>query len=337
MIYLAVMRKYLWLTASVTIVLLSGCKAFKPSADLKAYQHLFAPPEANDAKGVRATFFGTSTILLDDGESQVLIDGFFSRPGGAKVVMGKVSANEKTIRTYLENHQINRLQGIFVCHSHYDHAMDAPVVAKLTGAKMYGSASTRNIGIGAGLSDNLMVVFDTLQKISAGNFVVTVIPSRHTPPFKILGRSNATDPCHPDIKEPLKQPVKADKFIEGGTYDFYIQHKNGSVLVKASTNYIENALDAYPTDVFFLGTAMLGLQTDSFKQAYYRHTVEATNAKVIIPVHWDNFTKPLSKPLEALPNIGDRVNQGFDFLIEKTKDDKRKLMLLQGGSSVRLF
>lgn len=332
------MKKTVWAICIVTVIFASGCKAFKPSADLNAYQHLFIQDvRRNSDGGVKATFFGTSTILLDDGETQLLIDGFFSRPSGLKVVLGKVSPNEKLIRSRIEQYQINRLKGVFVCHSHYDHAMDAPMVASITGAKIYGSPSTRNIGLGVGLHDSLMVVFDTLQEFRFGDFTVTVLPSKHTPPFTIMGRSNATDPCHPDIKEPLKQPAKADKFIEGGTYDFYIKHKYGNVLVKASTNYIEHALDLYPTDVFFLGTAMLGLQTDSFKQAYYRHTIEATHAKVIIPVHWDNFTKPLSKPLEALPNIGDRVNLGFDFLIEKTTADKRKLMLMQGGSSVRLF
>ena len=286
---------------------------------------------------VLVTYFGTSTLLFDDGETQFLVDGFFSRPSAGKVVFGKVSSDKEIIQSVINDYHINRLKGIFVCHSHYDHAMDAPEVSKLTGAKVYGSSSTLNICKGEKLEDTSMQLFEVGKEISLGKFSITAIHSKHTPPFKLFGKTNATDPNHPDITSPLQQPAKVEDYIEGGTYDFYIKHGERKMLVKASTNYIEGTLNNYPADVFFLGCAMLGLQCDTFQNNYYKNTVQATGAKAIIPLHWDNFTKPLSKALVALPYLTDNVDSGFRFLLKKAQEDKIDFRLMQGGTSTVLF
>jgi len=319
---------------------LNGCRSFKPSADLNNFKTYFVADNKKtvlQAEQVRVTFFGTSTLLFDDGETQLLVDGFFSRPSSFKVVFGKVSSDKEIIESVISDYHVNRLKGIFVCHSHYDHAMDAPEVSKLTGAKVYGSSSTLNICTGENLADTSMQLFEVGKEINLGKFSITALHSKHTPPFHLFGKTNATDPNHPNIISPLKQPAKVEDYIEGGTYDFYIQHGEHKMLVKASTNYIEGALKDYPADVFFLGCAMLGVQSDTFQNNYYKNTVQATGAKTIIPLHWDNFTKPLSTPLEALPNLTDNVDSGFRFLLRKTQADKIDLKLMQGGASKLLF
>lgn len=327
-------------TLLMAVVLLTGCRALKPSADLNNYKPYFVQATGDSIlrQGqVRATFFGTSTLLFDDGETQLFIDGFLSRPGLGKVAFGKVRSDMLVLQQVIQQHTINRLKGIFVCHSHYDHAMDAPAIAKLTGAGVYGSSSTINICKGEQLSETQAHTFEPGQTYTFGKFTVTVIASKHTPPFKLLGKTNATDPNHPNIDEPLKQPAKADKYIEGGTYDFYIKHGNKGIMVKASTNYIEGALNSYPADVFFLGAAMLGLQTDTFKNYYYNQTVVATGARTIIPIHWDNFMKPLTRPLQALPNLSDKVDSSFNFLITRTQSQGKQFVILQVHQSVLLF
>jgi ribonuclease BN (tRNA processing enzyme) len=237
---------------SVVVLLLNCKRPFAPSANLKNYNFLFQQNENEFAEKVSATFFGTSTLLFDDGETQIMIDGFLSRPSTFKVAFGKVKTDESFIDEVLTFHDVNRLKGIFVCHSHYDHVMDAPYISQKTGATLYGSSSTINVGKGATLQESLMVEFKDGDKIQLGKFTIEVILSKHTPPFKILGKSNATDPCHPNIIEPLSQPAKSSHFIEGGTFDFYITYDNEKhFMVKASTNYLNGKLINYPTDVFF--------------------------------------------------------------------------------------
>jgi L-ascorbate metabolism protein UlaG (beta-lactamase superfamily) len=316
---------------------LSGCKAFQPSANLNHFSNYFAAPmqdSTNPVGQIKVTFFGTSTLLFDDGKSQIMVDGFFSRPSVSKVAFGKIRSNEKLIKTIIQQYHLERLKAIFVCHSHYDHAMDAPLLCKLTGAKLYGSSSTLNLGKGEKLADDAMRFFEPGKKISIGAYSVTIVNSKHTPPFKLFGKSNATDPHHPNIDAPLRQPAHAEKYIEGGTFDVYIEHNNKRFLVKASTNYLAGALQFYPCDVLFLGTAMLGIQPADFQQQYYDETVKATGAKMVIPIHWDNFMRPLSKPLVALPNISDNVEAGLQFLLNKTKAEHVDFRLLQKESSI---
>lgn len=329
------MRHWHCLPGLWIVVYLSACKALQPSADMGHFQQYFADcNEAAPGNQLKVTFFGTSTLLFDDGTSQILIDGFFTRPKGSKVVFGKVKSDTALIRQVISAHHITRLKGIFVCHSHYDHVMDAPFVAQATGATVYGSSSTAQVSRGALLPPAQMHIVQANETITLGKFSIKILDSKHTPPFKILGRSNATDPQHPNIDAPLYQPAKADAFIEGGTYDFYITHANKHYMVKASTNYIEGALNPYPTDVFFLGAAMLGKMSDSFCDTYFKETVTATGASTVIPIHWDNFTRPLSEPLSALPNIGDNVEKGLSYLTTTCKKNGIKVHLMQQGCSV---
>jgi len=326
-----------WLLLLLIAYTLMGCKAFKPSANLDNFQSYFSSSQPDgllDTNAVKVTFFGTSTLLFDDGQDQILIDGFFSRPPVGKVAFGKVKSNEPLIRQLINKHNIKTLKGVFVCHSHYDHSMDAPLLSKITGAKLYGSSSTLNVGKGEKLADSLMIEFVPSSKLKIGNFQITVLNSKHTPPFRLFGKSNATDPNHPNIDHPLSQPAKVDHYIEGGTYDFYIECRGKRFLVKASTNFVDNALNNYPCDVLFLGSAMLGIQAKDFQQKYYTETVRATGTKTIIPIHWDNFMKPLTAPLIALPNISDNVDAGFRFLLEKTSADGVEFRLLKSEQTV---
>src|SRR5688572_6941658 len=92
-----------------------------------------------DGTSLTATLFGVSTILLDDGKTRLLIDGFFSRPSLLSLGLGRLRPNRRRIARALSFGGAANVAGVFVSHSHYDHAMDAPTVASITGATVYGS------------------------------------------------------------------------------------------------------------------------------------------------------------------------------------------------------
>ncbi len=55
--------------------------------DLSAFESLYAP----SARGnVTVRFFGTSSMLFSDGETNIMIDGWFSRPSTVAMALGKV-------------------------------------------------------------------------------------------------------------------------------------------------------------------------------------------------------------------------------------------------------
>ena len=286
---------------------------------------------------LKIVYLGTCSLLFDDGKTQLLIDGFFSRPSFLQVMFSGISADEKAVGAVIEKAGIDRLKALFVSHSHFDHSLDAPSIIRRTDAVLYGSSSTLNIGRGGGLPENRMKKFGSGEIYNIGDFKVTVIKSRHTPYITILGVTNAPDPLHDEIDAPLIQPARQSAFIEGGTYDFLIEHKNRSILIKGSTNFIEGELNKFSADIIFLGIGLLSKQNPEFREQYYRETVEAVRAKTVIPVHWDNFMKPLTEPLEPNITIGGDFKSAVRFIMEKTKAGGIEFLMLQSFQEIILY
>jgi L-ascorbate metabolism protein UlaG (beta-lactamase superfamily) len=212
--------------------------------------------------------------------------------------------------------------------------MDAPYMAAFTGARLYGSSSTLNIARGAGLPENAMEQYQPGKPLHFGKFTVTILNSKHTPALKILG---AKDDVGENITSPLHQPAKLKEYKEGGAYDILIQHGKHSILIKASTNFIPEALDSVHADVLFLGVATLSKQDTVFQNNYYAQTVSKVHPQILIPIHWDNFFTPLSNNLKPYPKLADNVKKDFNFLIRKTGEDKIRFRIMEGFERVVLF
>src|SRR6185436_8780616 len=103
-------------------------------------------------------------------------------------------------------------------HSHYDHALDAAYIAKRTGAILYGSASTLNIGRGGGLKEEKLSLFQPHQLLQFGDFTVQVIPSKHSPGNELKDDGVVID-------KPLTQPAKVKANSEGGPMIFILRTK----------------------------------------------------------------------------------------------------------------
>ncbi|MFK4294559.1 MBL fold metallo-hydrolase [Bacillus sp. RC250] len=300
-----------------------------PSADIQQYKEYYVSKTTQKVVNqgeVKVTFLGTSSLLFDDGNTQLMIDGFISRPSLPKILFSKIKTDEDTVdkvfnRIGVDN---NKLKGLFVAHTHYDHAFDLAYIAKRTGAHVYGSESTMNVGFGGGINEKQMSVYEVNKAMQFGDFTVTVLPSKHSPTFDEGEK----------VTKPLKQPAKALDYHEDSSYDFLIAHKNKAFLVKPSVNYIEGALDDIRADVLFLGTGVLGKQKRTFQNMYYEQTIRKVQPKLVIPIHWDDFNKPLTDTLEAMPKYADNAKNGLDFIIQRTKADKIDFQILQGFQSI---
>jgi L-ascorbate metabolism protein UlaG (beta-lactamase superfamily) len=106
--------------------------------------------EAQAAPRVRLTWIAVTTWLLEIGDTRLLLDAYFSRPapplflpnsGGAYTFEPKPS-DRATVEQMLKALNIGSLDYILSGHSHYDHSLDIPLVAQITGAKVIGPQST---------------------------------------------------------------------------------------------------------------------------------------------------------------------------------------------------
>lgn len=322
------MIKKILIVIAVLLVIAAGFIYSRtlPSGDIDKYQSYFVDEPADS--GVRVTFFGVSTLLIDDGETQVLIDGFFSRYSMTKVLTSDISSDTATINRFISDYKMNRVKGIFVTHSHYDHSFDAGYIAKKTCAILYGSKSTLNVGRGVNVPDPQMEEFRPNQDLVLGNFSIRVVPSKHSPgDGKLDG----------EITQPVRQPASMKAYLEGGAYDFLITYKGKKIYIKPSPNFIPGALDSLDVDVLFLGIATITKHDPAWINDFYRENVTALEPSLVIPLHWDDFFKPVSDHLEMLPKFTGKVEDDFDYVIERTRTDGIDLKILQGTKSIVLF
>ncbi len=266
------------------------------------YQSLMLP-EAGGAETVRVRFAGVTTLLFDDGETAWMTDGFFSRPGLGRTLVEKISPDIDAIERGLERLGVTQLAAVVPVHSHYDHAMDAPVVAQRTGALLVGSPSTMQIGRGLNLAEDRLREVKSGDTLTLGRFTLQFLASRHSPTPYSSGEGT------PELTAPLVPPVRAMAYSEGTVWSLVVTHAaGGRWLVQGSAGIVPGALANTKVDTVFLGVGALGKKDDAYREAYWQETVRLTGAKRVVAVHWDDFWLPLDQPLQAMPRLFDDLD-----------------------------
>jgi L-ascorbate metabolism protein UlaG (beta-lactamase superfamily) len=234
---------------------------------------------------VRVTWMGTAGLYVTDGETGFFIDPFVSRYGLMKVLWGSpLSPQHQTIQDWINRVGCHHADAVIVSHSHYDHALDAPFFALKTGAQLIGSGSTAWIGRGAGLSENQIKIVRGGDRISLGKFEVVFIKSRHSK--AVLGRV----PWPGEITAPLIPPAAASDYRLGEIFSLFVTHPGSSFVHLGSAGYFEDMFVGMEAHTVFLSIAG---REDS--QNLLRCTALPLKAKQIIPIHFDNFFKPLDE------------------------------------------
>jgi L-ascorbate metabolism protein UlaG (beta-lactamase superfamily) len=281
--------------------------------DLAQHSHRFSVPVAESSAPLTVTWLGVSTLLVDDGSSTLMTDGFFSRPGLARVGLGKVSPSPARVDGCLKRAQVKRLAAVIPVHTHFDHALDSALVADRTGAQLVGGESAANVGRGYGLAEDRIVVAESGEPIRLGNFDVTLIESRHCPPDRFPGA----------ITEPVIPPVKAAAYRCGEAWSALVHHRSSRrrLLIQGSAGFVKGSLTGRQADVVYLGVGQLGRQPESYLVDYWTETVRTVGAHRVVLVHWDDFFRPLSKPLRALPYVADDLDASLRILTRLAADE----------------
>ena len=297
------LRRLMLLIGAVALLGVSwiGCQLNRRPS-LEPYAKLWLAPADVEAADLTVTFLGVSTLLFDDGQTAILTDGFFSRPAKS-ALLGKIAPDRKAVVQSLKRAGIERLAALIVLHSHYDHALDSAEVALSTGALLAGSESAAQIARGGGLPEERIRAVRDGEALKFGRFEVTFIRSDHGSPTFAEG----------EIGAPLEPPAWILQYREGGSYSVLIRHDNKSMLVQASSGFVEGALQAREAEVVFLGVGTLGKQDEEDQQAYWREVPQAVGARRVILIHWDDFTLPLEEPFAPLPYLLDDFDKTMSF------------------------
>lgn len=142
---------------------------------------------------------------------------------------------------------------------------------------------------------------------------VTLVESHHCPPDRFPGV----------ISAPLTPPVKASAYRCGEAWSTLVHHRPSGrrLLIQDSAGFVSGALAGYRADAAYLSVGQLGLQPPSYLLEYWTETVRTVGVRRVILIHWDDFFRPLSKPLRALPYAADDLDLSIRILDELAAQD----------------
>ena len=315
------------------VVAFVGC-ASAPPFDMEPYRSFEAPAAPADFEGVTVTFMGVSTLIFSDGTTTLIIDGFFSRPdlGGVNLLRA-IAPDAARVDAALAQAGVSEAAAITVVHSHYDHAMDTPLVAERTGALVLGSESTANIARGWGLPETQIRVVEPGEAASFGAFTMRWLPSKHYPlPAPVGSMMLGTR-----VDEPLQPPASVTAWGEGRSDSIVIEHPRGTTLVQGSAGFLPGALANVGAEVVMLGIGGLASETPTYRADYWAHTVGAVGGERVYAVHWDDFSRPLSEPLAPSGSDGGGFPEAMRFLESKAAESGAEVGLLPFAVPVALY
>ena len=270
--------------------------------DLQDYAERFDVPVAASDAPLALTWLGVSTILLDDGTSALMTDGYFSRPSLARIALRRVAPSLARVDGCLFRARINRLEAVIPVHTHIDHAMDSAVVAERTGARLVGGSSAAQVGRGGGLPEDRVVVVTPGEPLTLGAYDVTLVESHHCPPDRFPG----------EIIEPVVPPVKASAYKCGETWSTMVHHRPSDrrLLIQGSAGFVRGALAGQRADVAYLGVGQLGLLPEPYLVDYWTETVRAVGARrpsVHLPFAVMRVQAALTEKLPGAPVTRDQL------------------------------
>lgn len=278
--------------------------------DLGDYARFFDLPAA-EAAPLTVTWAGVTTLLVDDGTSAIMTDGFFSRPSLLRVGLGRITPSAPRIDGCLARLGVRRLDAVLPVHTHFDHAMDSATVAERTGATLVGGNSAAHLG--HGLESERMLVARPGTPMSLGAFDITLIVGDHCPPDRFPG----------PITAPVRPPVRTSAYRCGEAWSTVVHHRPSDrrLLIVGSAGFVPGALTGQRAEVVYLGIGQLGLQSERYLTDYWAETVRTVGARRVVLIHWDDFFRPLDVPLRALPYAGDDLDVSMRVLTRLAGQD----------------
>lgn len=200
----------------------------------------------------------------------LVIDPYLSRVPAWRLLGGTLRSDAALVAE-----KVPRAGAVLVSHAHYDHLLDVPAVVRRTGARAFGSAQACRLLAVQGIAAETIAAGD---RLALGSFAVDVLPARH---LTIFGRV----PYAGSLPARLAPPLRARDYRMDTAFSF---------LITAGSTRV---LDWRGADPGPAPSADVLLVMPHERASYYVALLGAVRPRLVMPNHWDDFTRPPSEPL----------------------------------------
>ena len=221
-------------------------------------------------------WLGVAGIELSTDEMVLAIDPFFSRPPFRRMCFGRVVPDRSLVAAKLP-----RCDFILITHAHWDHLMDVPEVVRNTGAVALGSPNSCRLLSILGVPEDQFHPIQAGEEFRLGEFLIRVLPAHH-------GTGSQTPTFPGLLPRDLPWPLQPRDYRQDVNFSFLIEAGSHRLLDWNS----EDPEPAVPADLLFVGPQK--------NPRYYDALLRRVRPKVVVPIHWDDFLRPLSRPLRPL-------------------------------------
>jgi L-ascorbate metabolism protein UlaG (beta-lactamase superfamily) len=241
--------------------------------------------------GLDLLWLGVSGYRLTYEGVSLFIDPYVSRVPLRSLLLRRLAMpDESMIDRYAS--APGAVAGVLVGHTHFDHAVDAPAIARRHGTKAYGSSSLVHLMRLHGLGD-LAVEVVPHRPYELGPFVVRFVPSRHS---KLLfGRKV---PMDGELTCEHLDGLAPGAYKCGAVWGIRIDVAGVTLYHQGSANLDDEQLRDGPVDVFLAGVA-----GRSVTPHYWERILPRLDPRIVVPTHYDNFFSPLGRPQDFVRRV----------------------------------
>jgi L-ascorbate metabolism protein UlaG (beta-lactamase superfamily) len=232
---------------------------------------------------MKLKWYGTATILLEEGGTQLLFDPF-------------LSLNSATFRPSLDD--LAEAKNILVTHGHLDHILGIPIITKYGGNKVtiYCTAMPYKVLTLKGVANERIQKIVPDNVLNIGAFEVRVLKGKHITFNKGLILKTIFNPRALAYRDNLLFLSKENKIcIEAGeTVAYEIRSPQERVLLLGSLNLAEYT--EYPEGVDLL---ILPFQGRSDINSYAMSFIDRLRPKKVLLDHFDDTFPPISSAVDT--------------------------------------
>ncbi len=245
--------------------------------------------------GLQIEWLGVSGYRLTFEGQELFIDPYLSRVPLSSLLLRRTALPDPTlIDRYCPQREGHAAVGVFVGHTHFDHAVDAPAIARRFGCPAYGSDSLARLMRLHGLGEQAVVV-TPYEDYELGPFRVSFTPSRHS---KLL--LGAKVPFDGELTCDHLDSLAPGAYRCGQVWGILIEVGGVRLYHQGSADLIDEALrpPAGGIDVFLAGIA-----GRNFTDDYWQRILPKLDPALIVPTHYDDFFVPLGEGQEPIANV----------------------------------